>query len=180
MEFGPRALGARSILADPRDEEMRDRINALVKMRESFRPFAPAVLGARAREHFAIDHPSPFMLETCQVTSPFDLPAITHVDRSARLQTVDPESSPRFAALLAHFADRTGCPILLNTSFNMRGDPIVCTPEDALLCFARSRIDALILEDFVIDRESIPPEWGESVRASQPTPGVGFKVYTFL
>src|SRR6185369_5813605 len=146
MELGPRALGARSILADPRDEGMRDRINALVKMREGFRPFAPAVLGNQAREHFAIDHPSPFMLETCQVTSPFDLPAITHVDGSARLQTVDPESGSRFATLLARFADRTGCPILLNTSFNMRGDPIVCAPEDALLCFARSRIDALVLE----------------------------------
>jgi carbamoyltransferase len=182
MEFGPRALGARSILADPRDEGMRDRINALVKMRESFRPFAPAVLEHRMKEHFAIDHPSPFMLETCQVTSPFDLPAITHVDRSARLQTVDPESSPRFAALLGHFANRTGCPILLNTSFNMRGEPIVCTPEDALLCFARSRIDALILEDFIVDRESIPPAWSEFVTVSQlaATPKVGFKVYTFL
>lgn len=181
MEFGPRALGARSILADPRDEGMRDRINALVKMRESFRPFAPAVLEHRMREHFAIDHPSPFMLETCQVTSLFNLPAITHVDRSARLQTVDPESSPRFAALLARFADRTGCPILLNTSFNMRGDPIVCTPEDALRCFARSRIDALVLEDFIVDRESIPAAWSEFVPVSQPAaPRVGFKVYTFL
>jgi carbamoyltransferase len=182
MEFGPRALGARSILADPRDEGMRDRINALVKMREGFRPFAPAVLEDRAREHFAIDHPSPFMLETCQVTSPFDLPAITHIDRSARLQTVDPESSPRFAALLARFADRTGCPILLNTSFNMRGEPIVCTPEDALACFARSRIDALVLEDFIVDRESIPPAWSElvAVRRQPAAPGVGFKVYTLL
>lgn len=181
MELGPRALGARSILADPRDEGMRDRINALVKMREGFRPFAPAVLGDQAQAHFAIDHPSPFMLETCQVTSPFDLPAITHVDRSARLQTVDPEASPRFAALLARFAARTGCPILLNTSFNMRGDPIVCTPEDALLCFARSRIDTLVLEDFVVDRESIPPAWSEFVTVSQPAaPGIGFKVYTFL
>ncbi len=182
MEFGPRALGARSILADPRDEGMRDRINALVKMRESFRPFAPAAMESRAREHFAIDHPAPFMLETCQVTSPFDLPAITHVDRSARLQTVDPESSPRFAALLARFADRTGCPILLNTSFNMRGEPIVCTPEDALACFTRSRIDTLVLEDFIIDRESIPPAWSELVAVSrQPSaPGVGFKVYTLL
>ena len=181
MEFGPRALGARSILADPRNEGMRDRINALVKMRESFRPFAPAVLESRAGEHFAIDHPSPFMLETCQVTSPFDLPAITHVDRSARLQTVDPESSPRFAALLAHFADRTGCPVLLNTSFNMRGEPIVCAPEDALICFARSHIDALVLEDFIIDRDSIPPEWSELVAESQlRAPGVSSKVYTLL
>jgi carbamoyltransferase len=181
MEFGPRALGARSILADPRDEGMRDRINALVKMRESFRPFAPAVLAGQAREHFAIDHASPFMLETCQVTSPFDLPAITHVDRSARLQTVDPESSPRFAALLARFADRTGCPILLNTSFNVRGEPIVCTPEDALLCFARSQIDVLVLEDFIIDRESIPAAWSELVAEGPPrAPGVSFKVYALL
>lgn len=180
MEFGPRALGARSILADPRDEGMRDRINALVKMRESFRPFAPAVLERRAREHFAIDHPSPFMLETCQVTSPFDLPAITHVDRSARLQTVDPESSPRFAALLARFAERTGCPILLNTSFNLRGEPIVCTPEEALACFARSRIDALVLEDFIVDRESIPPVWSELVESRSPESRVGYTVYTLL
>jgi carbamoyltransferase len=183
MEFGPRALGARSILADPRDEAMRDRINALVKMREGFRPFAPAVLAGRAREHFAIDHPSPFMLETCQVESPFDLPAITHVDGSARLQTVDPGASPRFAALLARFADRTGCPILLNTSFNMRGEPIVCTPEDALLCFARSRIDALVLEDFLVDRESIPAALSDIVaRVGRPhaARGVGSKVYTLL
>lgn len=182
MEFGPRALGARSILADPRDEGMRDRINALVKMRESFRPFAPAVLADRAGEHFAIDHPSPFMLETCPVSSSLELPAITHVDRSARLQTVDCEASPRFAALLGRFADRTGCPILLNTSFNMRGEPIVCTPEDALLCFVRSRIDALVLEDFIIDREAIPAAWNETVsRLSRPeAPRVGYRVYTLL
>jgi carbamoyltransferase len=180
MELGPRALGARSILADPRDAEMRDRINALVKMRESFRPFAPAVLEAQAREHFAIDHPSPFMLETCQVASPFDLPAITHVDRSARLQTVDPESSPRFAALLASFYDRTGCPILLNTSFNMRGEPIVCTPEDALACFTRSRIDALVLEDFIVDRDSIPPVWSELVESHPAEPRISYTVYTLL
>lgn len=180
MEFGPRALGARSILADPRDEGMRDRINALVKMRESFRPFAPAALEAQAMDHFAIDHPSPFMLETCQVTSPFDLPAITHVDRSARLQTVDPQSSPRFAALLARFYDRTGCPILLNTSFNMRGEPIVCTPEDALACFARSRIDALVLEDFIVDRDSIPAAWSELLKSQPAEPRVSYTVYTLL
>jgi carbamoyltransferase len=180
MEFGPRALGGRSILADPRDKGMRDRINALVKMRESFRPFAPVVLERQAREHFAIDHPSPFMLETCQVISQFDLPAITHVDRSARLQTVDSESSPRFAALLARFAERTGCPILLNTSFNMRGEPIVCTPEEALACFARSNIDALVLEDFIADRESIPPAWSELVKSRPPESRVSYTVYTLL
>ncbi len=182
MELGPRALGARSILADPRDGQMRDRINALVKMRESFRPFAPAVLAPQAREHFEIDHPSPFMLETCQVISPLDLPAVTHVDRSARLQTVDPEASPRFAALLARFAHRTRCPILLNTSFNVRGEPIVCTPEDALLCFTRSGIDTLVLEDFIIDRDSIPAEWHEitGLLRAPAASGVSHQVYTLL
>jgi carbamoyltransferase len=185
MEFGPRALGARSILADPRQPDMRDRINALVKMRESFRPFAPAALESRAGEHFDIDHPSPFMLETCQVTSPFPLPAITHVDRSARLQTVSAEASPRFAALLESFARRTGCPILLNTSFNMRGEPIVCTPEDALLCFTRSQIDTLVLEDFLIDRESVPAAWAALIATamrSRTVPGrtVSQDVYTLL
>jgi carbamoyltransferase len=183
LEMGPRALGARSILADPRDPGMRDRINALVKMRESFRPFAPAVLAGRAADHFDIDHPSPFMLETCPVRSPLDLPAVTHIDGSARLQTVDPEASPRFAALLERFERRTGCPVLLNTSFNMRGEPIVCTPEDALACFVRSRLDALVLEDFLIDREAIPPGWDERVpelRRSAPGAQVSRDVYTLF
>lgn len=159
MEFGPRALGARSILADPRRPEMRDRINALVKMREAFRPFAPAVLHSRSQEHFDLEHPSPFMLETCQVISEIDLPAIKHVDGSARVQTVDPETNPRFAALIEEFHLRTGCPVLLNTSFNMRGEPIVCTPVDAIMCFVRSRLDLLVLEDFIIERACIPPLW---------------------
>lgn len=159
MEFGPRALGARSILADPRGAGTRDRINELVKMRESFRPFAPAVLESEAGRHFQIDHPSPFMLETHQVTSPIDLPSITHVDGSARIQTVNEESNPRFAGLLAEFHRRTGCPILLNTSFNVRGEPIVCTPLDAVRCFVKSQIDILVIEDFVLDRSSIPPLW---------------------
>jgi carbamoyltransferase len=159
MEFGPRALGSRSILADPRVPEMRDRINALVKMREGFRPFAPAVLESAAREHFALDHPSPFMLETCQVISPIPLPSITHVDGSARVQTVSRETNPRFAALLEEFNRRTGCPILLNTSFNMRGEPIVCTALDALLCFVRCQIDVLVIEDFVLERAGLPELW---------------------
>jgi carbamoyltransferase len=159
MEFGPRALGARSILADPRGARTRDRINELVKMREAFRPFAPAVLESEASRHFDLDHPSPFMLETHQVTSPIDLPSITHVDGSARIQTVDEATSPRFARLLAEFHRRTGCPILLNTSFNVRGEPIVCTPIDAIRCFAKSRIDLLVLEDFVLDRSSVTPLW---------------------
>lgn len=182
MEFGPRALGARSILADPRDPQMRDRINALVKQREAFRPFAPAVLAERTREHFDIDHPSPFMLETCGVKSPLDLPAVTHVDGSARVQTVDRQASPRFAELLGRFEQRTSCPILLNTSFNMRGEPIVCTPVDALVCFVRSKMDTLVLEDFVLDREAVPALWpvvlGQLQRSGAPA--VSHQVYTLL
>lgn len=186
MEFGPRALGARSILADPRGIGTRDRINELVKMRESFRPFAPAVLESEASRHFDIDHPSPFMLETCQVTSPIDLPSITHVDGSARIQTVDEDTNPRFARLLAEFHRQTGCPILLNTSFNVRGEPIVGTPLDAIRCFAKSRIDLVVLEDFVLDRSSVTPLWElEAMNADQGihnTTGesVDHLVYTIL
>ena len=155
MEFGPRALGARSILADPRGEKTQDRINSIIKQRESFRPFAPAVLEQRAADHFELDHPSQYMLETCQVKSPLKLPAITHVDGSARVQTVAEETNPRFARLLLTFERLTGCPILLNTSFNMNYEPIVCTPVDALICFIRSGLDTLVLEDFIIDRTAI-------------------------
>lgn len=167
MEFGPRALGGRSLLADPRDPTMRDRLNRLVKKREAFRPFAPSVLAAHAAECFALDHPSPFMLETCQVTSPLALPAITHIDGSARPQTVDPEVAPRFAALLEAFHRRTGCPLLVNTSFNVRGEPIVCTPVDALITMGISGIDCLVLEDFVIDRDQLPEHWAEILPAWQ-------------
>ena len=159
MEFGPRALGARSILADPRRPEMRDRINALVKMREAFRPFAPAVLESEFQNHFNLDHASPFMLETCDVISPIDLPAITHIDGSARIQTVNGDANPRFAALLQEFYRRTDCPIILNTSFNMRGEPIVCNPVDAIRTFLRSQIDVLVLEDFALERSGIPAFW---------------------
>lgn len=159
MEFGPRALGGRSILADARRPEMRDRINALIKMREAFRPFAPAVLASRTSEHFALDHDSPFMLETCKVISHVSLPSITHVDGSARVQTVDANTNPRFAALLEEFYRATDCPILLNTSFNMRGEPIVCTAFDAMMCFVRSKIDVLVVEDYVLERSGVPPLW---------------------
>lgn len=182
MEFGPRALGARSILADPRDAGMRDRINALVKKREAFRPFAPAVPWAHAREHFAIDHPSPFMLETCQVISPLALPAITHVDGSARVQTVDPVTNPRFAALLEMFAGKTGCPILLNTSFNMKDEPIVCTPVDAFMCFVRADIDALVLEEFIMDRGCLGSARKALINAEVPLNAsmVTNKIYTLV
>jgi carbamoyltransferase len=182
MEFGPRALGARSILADPRDPTMRDRVNALVKLRESFRPFAPVVLEDRAAQHFVLDHPSRFMLETCPVQSPLALPAITHVDGSARVQTVDRDSNPRLASLLDEFERATGCPILLNTSFNMRGEPIVCTPTDALLCFVRARLDTLVLEDCLIDAADIPLLWHPFTAklGLNRESGIDHAVYTFV
>jgi carbamoyltransferase len=155
MEFGPRALGARSILADARIPDMRDRINALVKMREAFRPFAPSVLSSHTTKYFETSVALPFMLETANVLVD-SLPSVTHVDGSARVQTVDPAVNPRFAALLELFRERTGCAVLLNTSFNQRGEPIVCTPTDALACFARSRLDALVIEDVVVDGRDLP------------------------
>ena len=181
MEFGPRSLGARSILADPRGEEMRDRINAMVKKREAFRPFAPAVLEEMAFDHFDLNHPSPFMLETCQVKSNLDLPAITHVDGSARVQTVSSSTNERFSKLLKYFYEITGCPILLNTSFNVRGEPIVCTPEDALKCFITTDIDCLILEDFIISRNDNDFDliaWMINLQAKAS--GIVHDVYTFI
>jgi carbamoyltransferase len=185
MEMGPRALGARSLLADPRDPDMRDRLNRMVKKREAFRPFAPSVLLAHAAEHLDLDHPSPFMLETCQVRSPLDLPAVTHVDGSARPQTVDPAVMPRYAALLEAFRRRTGCPMLVNTSFNVQGEPIVCSPVDALLCFGSTGIDSLVLEDFVLDRDGLPESWPELLKAWRQRPRSGFgkhrkDLYTFV
>jgi carbamoyltransferase len=158
MEFGPRALGARSLLADPRDPGMRDRLNRLVKKREAFRPFAPSVLAEEASAHFELDHPSEFMLETCAVRSPLSLPAVTHVDGSARPQTVDARHAPRFAGLLRAFARRTGCPVLVNTSFNVRDEPIVCSPMDALNCMADSEIDSLVIGDFIVERAVLREE----------------------
>lgn len=182
MEFGPRALGARSILADPRRADMRDRINAAVKKREGFRPFAPSVLANRASEHFDLPYPSPFMLETCQTQSALDLPSITHVDGSARVQTVDPDVSPRYARLLQAFERRTGCPLLLNTSFNLKDEPIVRTEEDALICFLRSAIDCLVIEDTLIDRAALPQSWlarfGDTVPVVPAT--IAHNVYSFL
>jgi carbamoyltransferase len=182
MEFGPRALGARSILADPRRPEMRDRINALVKKREAFRPFAPAVPVELAHEHFGIDHASPFMLETCAVTSRLSLPAIRHIDGSARVQTVDAHTSPRFHRLLRKFGQLTGCPILLNTSFNMKGEPIVRTAEEALACFVRAGMDSVVLEDFILDRAHVPAGWIAALAGETPAyaSGIRHDVYTLL
>ncbi len=183
MEFGPRALGARSILADPRDDGMREKINRLVKKREVFRPFAPSVLLEKASQVFDLDHASPFMLETCAVKPGTELPAITHVDGSARPQTVDRSQSPRYAALIDAFERRTGCPLVLNTSFNVRGEPIVCSPADALRCFIKADLDVLVLEDFIIENEAISDELREAVQLWYPdTPDAIAKnsVYTFV
>ena len=160
MEFGPRALGARSILANPMNPEMRERINRTIKKRETFRPFAPVILFSHLADHFDISHHTPFMIETCQVTSGLDLPAVTHVDGSARPQTLVRDEHPRFGKLLEEFHRRTGCPILVNTSFNQRGEPIVCTPLDALMCMASSDLDVLVIGDYIVDREQLPENWG--------------------
>ena len=184
MEFGPRALGARSILGDPRAPDMQARLNLKIKFRESFRPFAPSVLAEHAAAWFDLPRgqDSPYMLlvapvrdeqrlpltaeEIALLASDPDLcvrvnvprsrvPAITHVDYSARLQTVDRDRHPRFHALLEAFYERTGCPMLVNTSFNVRGEPIVCTPEDALRCFEATNMDVLVMENCVIDKQEI-------------------------
>jgi len=189
MEFGPRALGARSILANPQDPGVRERLNRLVKKREGFRPFAPSVLVSRAAQHFDLDRPAPFMLDTCTVISPLSLPAITHVDRSARPQTVDPADSPRYAALIAAFERQTGCPLIVNTSFNVRSEPIVCSPVDALFCMGNSEIDALVLEDFVIERTMLPENLSSLLESwhmeaagpvSRPKSAISEDLYTFV
>lgn len=185
MEFGPRALGARSILANPMDPGARERLNRMIKKREGFRPFAPSVLEGCMKEHFSITCPSGFMLETCQVKSSLELPAITHVDGSARPQTVNQEQNPRFAALLSTFKQKTGCPILVNTSFNVQGEPIVCTPADALFGMVNAGLDCLVLEDFLIDSTQLPENLEQLIspwqapldHALSPT---GDNLYTFV
>lgn len=153
MELGPRALGHRSLLADPRREDMRALINAKVKLREPFRPFAPSVLGERASEFFDLPGPSPFMLFTAPVrpSAKGTIPAVVHVDGSARVQTVDQASNPRFRLLLEAFERRTGVPVLLNTSFNVN-EPIVCTPEDAVGCFLRTDVEWLAMGNLLASR----------------------------
>ncbi|MHC4925121.1 MAG: carbamoyltransferase family protein [Planctomycetota bacterium] len=153
-EFGPRALGHRSILADPREESMKDHVNARVKHRQGFRPFAPAVLEERAGEVFENPVPSPFMLlvRTVRKDMRDRVAAITHVDGTARVQTVNANDDPLFHALISAFADRTGIPVLLNTSFNLRGEPIVETPGDAVDSFLATKLDALVLHDTVLEK----------------------------
>ena len=176
MEFGPRALGARSILADAREPDMQSRINQKIKFREGFRPFAPSVLAERATEYFELTGDSPYMTFVVPVvpsrrhqpasSPPFglarvaevrsDIPAVTHLDYSARVQTVGRDQNPSFHQLISSFADHTGCPLVVNTSFNVRGEPIVCTPADAFACFARTAIDALVIGPFLVRRDRQP------------------------
>ena len=183
MEFGPRALGGRSILGDPRSARMQSEMNLKIKFRESFRPFAPSVLRERVNEYFEMDTDSPYMLLVAPVKSErqipmsdddhkkwgidklnvprSDIPAITHVDYSARVQTVSRDTSPQYYDLLKEFEAQTGCGVLVNTSFNVRGEPIVNTPEDAYRCFMRTNIDHLVIWPFLLDKDA-QPSWKET------------------
>ena len=178
MEFGPRALGARSILADPRSPDMQKKLNMKIKYRETFRPFAPSVLYENVSDYFDFDQPSPYMLLVHEVRDELrnnlpegyhdlplreklayqrsDLPAITHIDFSARIQTVHRETNPRYWELIDAFKERTGYGILVNTSFNVRGEPIVCTPRDAYRCFMSTEMDVLVMENYVFLKEEQP------------------------
>jgi carbamoyltransferase len=180
MEFGPRALGGRSIIGDPRNSDMQTVMNLKIKYRESFRPFAPSVLAERVSDYFEQDVESPYMLIVAPVRKQLrrtlsdeeeslfgveklkirrsELPAITHVDYSARVQTVHEDTNPRYYRLIKAFEQRTGCGVLVNTSFNVRGEPVVCTPEDAYRCFMRTEMDYLVLENFLLDKKK-QPHW---------------------
>ena len=182
MEFGPRALGGRSIIGDPRRVKMQSVMNLKIKNRESFRPFAPSVIAERVSEYFEIDHMSPYMLMVAPIKESLripmteeqdtlfgidklnvarsTIPAVTHVDYSARIQTVHEQTNPRYYQLLKTFEDKTSCAVLVNTSFNVRGEPIVCTPEDAYRCFMRTEMDLLVIEGFVLDKTD-QPAWRE-------------------
>ncbi len=178
MEFGPRALGARSIIGDPRNTQMQSVMNLKIKYRESFRPFAPSVLEDDVSSQFELNNKSPYMLlvapvktELCKEISPKEknlfgieklriprssLPAITHVDYSARVQTVSQSTNPRYFNLINAFKNRTGCPTIVNTSFNVRGEPIVCTPQDAYRCFMRTEMDVLVLQNQILFKSKQP------------------------
>ena len=188
MEWGPRALGNRSILADPRSPTMQKKLNLSIKYREGFRPFAPSVLEEEATDFFELDTPSPYMLLVAQVAaerhtplpdnyeqlSMYDrlyvtrstIPAVTHVDNSARIQTVSQTTNPRYWTLISAFQKATGCPLLVNTSFNVRGEPIVCSPDDAFRCFMRTEMDILILGDFLFVKTD-QPAWEEKEKWQQ-------------
>ncbi len=183
MEFGPRALGARSILGDPRSPRMQAQMNIKIKFREGFRPFAPSVLRERMADYFELDCDSPYMLLVAPVRAErrfpmtrahdqlwgidklnvprSDIPAVTHIDYSARIQTVSRDTNPNYYDLIAEFERRTGWGVLVNTSFNVRGEPIMCTPADAYRCFMRTHLDHLVLWPFLLDKTG-QPEWKET------------------
>ena len=190
MEFGPRALGARSIIGDARSEEMQSLMNRKIKFRESFRPFAPSVLREAVSDYFEIDRESPYMLLVAPVKKErriqhqaakklfgldklklkrSDIPAVTHVDYSARVQTVDEKDNPLYYRIISEFNNLTGCPVIINTSFNVRGEPIVCTPEDAYRCFMRTKMDYLAIGSFLLDKNEQAP-WEEAVDWQQEFP----------
>jgi carbamoyltransferase len=154
MEYGPRALGNRSIIADARNKENWQRVNLKIKFRESFRPFAPTVIEEDLNENFDLDTSTPYMLLVAQVKKD-NLPAITHVDNSARIQSVSSEENPKYHKLISKFKEKTGTGVIINTSFNVRGEPIVCTPEDALKCFLRTDMDILIMENYLVNKTDI-------------------------
>ncbi len=179
MEFGPRALGSRSIIGDARSPKMQEVMNLKIKFRESFRPFAPSVLGEKVSEYFDLDRPSPYMLLVADVkkerqkpmsaaqrklfgleklmVARSDVPAITHVDYSARVQTVHRETNPLYHQLISEFEKTQGCGVIINTSFNVRGEPIVCTPEDAYRCFMRTNMDYLVMGNYLLDKQAQKP-----------------------
>jgi carbamoyltransferase len=183
MEFGPRALGNRSIIGDSRSPRMQAQMNLKIKFRESIRPFAPSVLRDRVHEYFEMNCDSPYMLLVAPVKEErqipmtseqrglwgidqlnvvrSDMPAITHIDYSARVQTVSRDTNPDYYDLIAAFEEKTGCAVIVNTSFNVRGEPIVCTPHDAYVCFMRTHIDHLVLGTFLLDKTE-QPEWKET------------------
>jgi len=183
MEFGPRALGSRSILGDARSAAMQETMNLKIKFRESFRPFAPSVASERVSDYFEIDRESPYMLLVAPVRKEIRreasreeagleglerlkavrsaIPAVTHVDYSARIQTVNRRDNPLYHGVMAEFDRKYGCPVIINTSFNVRGEPIVCTPEDAYLCFMRTRMDYLLLGNFLVDKKEQKPLEGD-------------------
>jgi carbamoyltransferase len=182
-EFGPRALGARSILADARRADARDVVNRVVKQRESFRPFAPVVLQADVDRYFDGSDDSPYMTETCRALSPESLPATTHIDGSARYQTIaDSAIDHPLSGLLRTFRELTGCSVLLNTSFNLRGEPIVGTPEDALRTFVHSGLDALFVNDCLVIRDGLPKSLHHCIKPgfAEDDPDARSTVYTFF
>ena len=157
MEFGPRALGSRSIIADARNPKNKDVVNLKIKFRESFRPFAPTVLEERISEYFEIDRPSPYMLLVAPVREGKRvIPSVTHVDHSARIQSINRSQNSLYYDLIKEFDRRTGVPVIINTSFNVRGEPIVCTPEDAYRCFMRTHMDYLVLGPYLLDKKNQP------------------------